>query len=218
MARPDVSEERKAQILAAATRVFVRDGLETARMESIAQEAGLSVGGVYWYFKSKEAIVQGLLAEMFDADLRGLRAVLNQDGSVSDRLMAYVSASLAQTAETSPLSNELYSLATRNELARAHLREYLSEFRRLLADLIRQGIERGEFRPVDPMQAALLLLSAYEGFMELAMLGVPDGDAEGTLLAMLDLMLAGMHQAPALLSAPAHHSFGGGKWQTTTRI
>lgn len=217
MARPDVSEERRAQILAAATRVFVRDGLETARMDNIAHEAGLSVGGIYWYFKSKEAIVQSLLADMFDADLRGLRAALGQDGSVSERLSGYVSASLAQTAEHSPLSNELYSLATRNEAARAHLREYLSEFRRLLADLIRQGIERGEFRPVDPIQAALLLMSAYEGFTELAMLGVPESDAEGTLLAMLDLMLAGMRQAPAFMPAPALPSFGGGKWQTIVR-
>lgn len=186
-------------------------------MEDIAQEAGLSVGGIYWYFKGKEAIVQSLLAEVFDADLRGLGEVLGQDGSVSERLAGYVSASLAQAAEHSPLSNELYSLATRNEAARAHLREYLSEFQRLLADLIRQGIERGEFRPLDPMQAALLLMSAYEGFMELAMLGVPESDAEGTLLAMLDLMLAGMRQAPAFMAAPALPSFGGGKWQKTAR-
>ena len=82
MARPDVSEVRKEQILQAAARVFVRKGLDAARMEDIAQEAGLSIGGVYWYFKGKEAVVQALLEEMFDADLRRLHGVLSADGLV----------------------------------------------------------------------------------------------------------------------------------------
>lgn len=217
MARPDVSEERKQQILQAAARVFVSKGLEAARMEEIAQEAGLSVGGVYWYFKSKEAIVHALLEDMFDADLRGLHAVLTADGSVHERLTAYARGALAATMEQSPLSNELYSLATRNDTARTHLLTYLSEFQRLLAALVQQGIDRGELRPVDPMQAALTLIAAYEGCTELAMLGLLQPDAEGGLLAMLDLILVGMRQPPAPAMTPVASTpvFSGGKWQST---
>ena len=80
---------RKEQILQAATQVFVSKGLDAARMEEIAQEAGLSVGGVYWYFKSKEAIVHALLQEMFDADFRGLREAVAAHGTVHARLAAY---------------------------------------------------------------------------------------------------------------------------------
>lgn len=219
MARPDVSKERKQQILQAAARVFVSKGLEAARMEEIAQEAGLSVGGVYWYFKGKEAIIHALLQEMFDADLSELRGVLAAEGSVQARLRAYVRSGLAPAAEQSPLSNELYSLATRNEAARAHLLAYLGEFQRLLAALIQQGIDRGELRAVDPMTAALTLLTAYEGFTELAMLGLLQPDPEGALLAMLDLLLAGMSQtpAPAMLPVASSHVFNSGKWQATPR-
>lgn len=212
MARPDVSEARKAQILAAAAQVFVRDGLDAARMEDIAQQAGLSVGGVYWYFKGKEAVVQALLEELFDADLRGLRGVVAAEGSVRERLAAYVRTSLVETAPRSPLSNELYSLATRNAAARAHLLAYLGEFQRLLAGLIQQGIDRGEIRPVDPQQMALTLIALYEGFTELAMLGLPGASGEAALLAMLDVLLSGLSQPPpAAVAAPTPHS--GGKWQ-----
>jgi AcrR family transcriptional regulator len=213
MARPNVSEARKQQILAAAAQVFVRDGLDAARMEDVAQEAGLSVGGVYWYFKGKEAVVQALLEEMFDADLSGLRGVVAADGSVHERLAAYVRASLTETAPQSPLSNELYSLATRNDAARAHLLAYLGEFQRLLADLIQQGIDRGELRPVDPRRVALALIALYEGFTELAMLGLPDASGDAALLAMLDVLLSGLRppRAPAAAAAPTLHS--GGKWQ-----
>lgn len=213
MARPNVSEERKAQILAAAAQVFVRDGLDAARMEDIAQQAGLSIGGVYWYFKGKEAVVQALLEGMFDADLRGLRGVVAAGGSVHERLAAYVRASLTETASQSPLSNELYSLATRNAAARTHLLAYLGEFQRLLADLIQQGIDRGEIRPVDPRRVALALIALYEGFNELAMLGLPDASGEAALLAMLDALLSGLSlpPTPAATAAPTIHS--GGKWQ-----
>lgn len=219
MARPNVSEERKQQILQAAAQVFVSKGLEAARMEEIAQEAGLSVGGVYWYFKSKEAIIHALLHEMFAVDLRGLRDLLAADGSVRERLTAYARNELAPAAEQSPLSNELYSLATRNDAARAHLLAYLGEFQRLLAALIQQGIDRGELRPVAPMTAALTLIAAYEGFAELAMLGLLQPDPAGALLAMLDLILAGMSQppAPAMLPAATAAVFSGGKWQPAAR-
>ena len=42
--RPDVSEERRNQILEAAMAVFARQGFEQARMDDIAQEVGLSKG------------------------------------------------------------------------------------------------------------------------------------------------------------------------------
>ena len=51
--RPDVSKERKQQILDAAEDVFTRKGLDNARMDDIAKRTGLSKGSLYWYFKSK---------------------------------------------------------------------------------------------------------------------------------------------------------------------
>jgi AcrR family transcriptional regulator len=134
--------------------------------------------------------------------------------------MDYVRHALAPAAEQSPLSNELYSLATRNEAARRHLLAYLGEYQRLLAELIQQGIDRGELRPVAPMTAALALLAAYEGFTELAMLGLLAPEPEADLLAMLDLLLAGMSQppTPAMLPVASHHVFGGGKWQPSPRV
>lgn len=55
--RPDVSEERKTQILTAATKMFTEHGFAEARMDDIAVESGLSKGALYWYFESKDAII-----------------------------------------------------------------------------------------------------------------------------------------------------------------
>ena len=59
--RPDVSKERKQQILDAAEDVFTRKGLDNARMDDIAKRTGLSKGSLYWYFKSKDDLIIAIL-------------------------------------------------------------------------------------------------------------------------------------------------------------
>src|SRR5215471_6943740 len=87
--RPDVSKERKNQILDAAEAVFARLGFHEARLDDIVAESRLSKGALYWYFKSKDAIITGLLERVFNHELAGLRALETADGLVSTRLLAY---------------------------------------------------------------------------------------------------------------------------------
>ena len=63
--RPDVSDERKNQILNAAEQVFTKKGLDLARMDDIAEETGLSKGTLYLYFKSKEELIIAILDRIF---------------------------------------------------------------------------------------------------------------------------------------------------------
>jgi TetR/AcrR family transcriptional repressor of uid operon len=58
---PDAQAEgRRARILDAAARCFVRTGFHRATMQEVAAEAGMSPGNLYRYFPSKAAIVEGL--------------------------------------------------------------------------------------------------------------------------------------------------------------
>ena len=64
---PKISQARKdarrEQILAAAMRLFARQGFHETTMPEICAEAGLSVGAVYSYFDSKKAIISALFEE-----------------------------------------------------------------------------------------------------------------------------------------------------------
>ena len=62
--RPDVSKERKSQILTAATKVFTELGFAGARMDDIVAESGLSKGNLYWYFESKDTIIISMLDQV----------------------------------------------------------------------------------------------------------------------------------------------------------
>ena len=54
-------EETRRALLAAAEQTLARDGLANARMETIAQAAGVAVGTVYNYFSDREQLISALL-------------------------------------------------------------------------------------------------------------------------------------------------------------
>ncbi len=192
MARPDVSAERKPQILAAAIKVFTRKGFEAARMEDIAAEAGLSIGGVYWYFKGKDEVIVGIMQAIIDADVKGLRDLLAAPGTVQDRLAQYVRVTITEAVASTPLMYELYSLAQRDAKVRKHIRLFFTAYRDVLAEFVQQGIDRDEFRTVDTTLVATTLAALYEGMLEMTMLDPKNVDAETMLLGALDLLLVGL--------------------------
>jgi AcrR family transcriptional regulator len=166
MSRPDVSAERRPQIIDAAIRVFTRKGYRNATMPDVAREAGLSVGGVYWYFKSKDEIIAAILQRIFDQDFSALTELLGAGAPAADRLQAFVDGyadSFEQWQWMNPIGMEFYGEAAHDEKVRGVVLRYLERFRRALATLIEQGIQRGEFRAVDPIDTANVLLGMEEG-------------------------------------------------------
>src|ERR1700749_652219 len=59
-------DERRAHILAAARRCFIRDGFHQTSMQDLVREAGLSSGAVYRYFPSKDAMIVAIAEENLD--------------------------------------------------------------------------------------------------------------------------------------------------------
>jgi TetR/AcrR family transcriptional regulator, fatty acid metabolism regulator protein len=163
---PDASELRRNQILDAAMPVFARLGFERARMDDIVEASGLSKGALYWYFKSKEEIITGILRRLFTTDIEQLRGLLEAEGTVSERLLLLTRfrvAGLKRLADLLPILVEFYAVMVRQNWVREFIGEYFGSFRELLVDLIQQGIDRGEFRPVSTFETAVTLSAIYEG-------------------------------------------------------
>ena len=163
---PDASELRRNQILDAAMSVFARLGFEHARMDDIVEASGLSKGALYWYFKSKEEIITGILRRLFTTDIEQLRDLLEAEGTVSERLLLLTRfrvAGLKRLADLLPILVEFYAVMVRQNWVREFISGYFGSFRELLVDLIQQGIDRGEFRPVSTVETAVTLSAIYEG-------------------------------------------------------
>ena len=166
--RPDVSEERKSQILDAAISVFARLGFHQARMDDIAQEAGLSKGALYLYYKSKDTIIAAILKYLFTQEMRVLHSFVaaEQPGSIRaqmEQLTQQLAEAMNWMSKLMPIAFEFYAIAGRQKDVHQFLKEYLKEYSADIACLIQRGIDRGEFRAVNPQAVAITLTALYEG-------------------------------------------------------
>ena len=117
--RPDVSDKRKAEIVEAAARVFSKKGFGGARMDDIVQETGLSKGLLYWYFKSKDALIVALLERLMRPELNRVRTLADAGGPARERLVAFAESMVKDIAlmeRLMPITFEFYSVAFRNKV------------------------------------------------------------------------------------------------------
>lgn len=91
----------RAQVLAAATKVALRDGPGAVTIDAVVSEAGMSRGGVLYHFPSKDALLQALVDQDIDRvrDMTGLDGNQSTDRSSSERIRAYYQACLAWPPE-----------------------------------------------------------------------------------------------------------------------
>lgn len=193
--RPDVSEERREQIIAAAMAVFARLGFHEARMDDIVKQSGLSKGALYWYFKSKDDIIAAVMDRFIDREIQGLEEVLQLQSPVSEKLLKLNELILGEMSSMiglMPILYELYAVAMRKKPVRKALLKYFQPTHKLLAELIQQGIDSGEFVPVEADEIAVDLIAFYEGLLLLAVLDPKSVDLEKSGRSGIRLIVEGL--------------------------
>jgi AcrR family transcriptional regulator len=194
-ANEELEQQRKKQILDAAERVFSERGFDKARMDDIVKESGLSKGALYWYYKSKDAIIRALLDRVFISEMREAEELVETEGSASDRLQVFVEFAVREYRRFEkllPLAYEFIALAYRSKAVRETVVGYFDHYAKLLTVVIQQGIDRGEFRACDPEATAVALIGMYEGIALLWFLDPTKVDWELMAEQPLNIFLAGL--------------------------
>ncbi|HET7550250.1 MAG TPA: TetR/AcrR family transcriptional regulator [Gemmatimonadaceae bacterium] len=147
-------EERPRQIIEAALEVFSEHGLAAARLEDIAKLAGVSKGTIYLYFPNKEALFSEMVREMVGESITSAEIrITGGTDSAADKYASYMSAVWDQIR--SPTFHKLHRIVEADLKSYPALMQFFfSEISlrsmSVAAGIIRQGIESGEFRDVDP--------------------------------------------------------------------
>jgi AcrR family transcriptional regulator len=193
--REDVSEERREQILDAATELFARKGFDQTRMDDIVKETELSKGALYWYFKSKDDIIFAILDRIFQHEFRELEPLTRSTSPASHDLDIFTEMAIKDVERMlglMPIAYEFLALAFRNRLVQQALRQYFNRYIDILDPVIRRGVDSGEFRQIDPRQVSLAACAIFEGTI---LLWVYDRDLVEPAQSIRDsiqLLLAGI--------------------------
>ena len=92
--KPRKSEQTRAKILETALVLFRERGYEETTMRAIAEEAGVAVGNAYYYFKSKEHLIQAFYARTHEEHVAASREVLDRERGLRERLLGVMRAKL----------------------------------------------------------------------------------------------------------------------------
>jgi TetR/AcrR family transcriptional repressor of uid operon len=164
---PDHTVERRRQILRAAMACFARRGFHLTTMNDIGAEAQISVGLIYRYFESKDAVITFMASEHMD-DLRG---ILEQARTAPSLFEALELVSICHCEEQpAPIHvafvADLFAEAARNEQVRVLVRDLTEFFIQSVTDLIATSDESRTSPPdLSPRTAAEIIVDSMRGMM-----------------------------------------------------
>ncbi|SHF56194.1 TetR/AcrR family transcriptional regulator [Streptoalloteichus hindustanus] len=185
------ASQKRRRLTAAAARVLHEQGVERTTLADIARAAEVPVGNVYYYFKTKDELVQAALSE-HSAHLDQLTGQLEQLADPRERLKALIAAWVEQRDVAARYGCPTGTLAVElDKRADGTLDTEVGAVIRRLLDWV--GRQFRELGLPDPDDLALTLISAYQG-MSLLANALRDPDVmtrEGTrLLRWLDSLRA----------------------------
>ncbi|MGO4501011.1 TetR family transcriptional regulator [Paenibacillus sp. 2RAB27] len=172
---PKVSDEHKEQrieqILLSASEVFKRKGYEQATLKDIVEEAGMSRGWIYLYFKDKMTIFFALI-DYVDSQLKKQMSTLLKENHESVRgvLTSYLqetSQSIDSLVDSVvPAIYEFCTAGWREQRVRDFFVNRHIRVTAIFIDVIRRGVEKGEFKPTQSVDEIVkYMMSCLDGIM-----------------------------------------------------
>ena len=192
--RPDVSEERRGQIIEAALACFTRKGYANTTIDDIVAESGLSKGAIYWYFKSKDDVFQAAFTSMFEAvGAESMTAFMACETAAEKlRFGTRTMVDLARDIEGYfALIVEFWAQSENRDEVMGFWAEMLTQYQQVIAAIFESGIQSGEFRKVDADALAWMIMTAYDGLAAYDMM-IPNLDMDKISETFIEALLKGL--------------------------
>lgn len=157
----DKETKTEALILNAAKDVFEEKGLAGARMQEIADKAGINKSLLHYYYRSKEKLFQSVFQIVFGRILKEFIDFFNSEDTVENKIRFFfkMHISILQRNPNIPIFviNEINQNPERivNLMKGLEIEKIYSK----LFSQIREGIEKGVYRDVDPKQVLVSVIA-----------------------------------------------------------
>ena len=156
------SEDRPAEIVAAAAEAFALRGFSATRLEDIAALAGVSKGTLYRYFPNKEELFKAVVRRTLVPRIAEAETLAAAADAPTPELLFGVLRKMVEMAATPVGAIPKMIIAEAGnfpDLARFYAEEVVARGFRLLAAILDRGARRGDLRLVDAVSMAPVLMA-----------------------------------------------------------
>lgn len=190
--------ETKRKIIESADLLFREYGFENVSVDSIVEKAGISKGGFYVHFNSKDALTAVLIAEYVKQSDMSYEAFLKTfpDSTAISVILLSLVGKITDVI-TDRVGYNLIKLAYRIQIDRDirtdALLSYSRNIYRVFSGLIQKGVRRGEFREkLDAETTAEQFVTVLRGFTYEWCIRYPEFSLKDELLRQFNLLLSGI--------------------------
>ena len=146
----------EAAILNAAKSIFQRKGMDGARMQEIANEAGINKALLHYYYRSKQLLFEAVFKNAFKLLAPQLNKVLNSDDSLNDKIKNFTKNYISFTIKHPYLPNFIINELNRNpefvqKLTSEKHFPTITKFKQQVTENVKNGI-------IKPIKAEQLLI------------------------------------------------------------
>src|SRR5688572_30515840 len=159
--KPVNEADARARILTAAAEVFSEIGFAGARVDEIAQRAGINKAMLYYHVGDKEQLYKTVLISTIDGAYARLHAATEQAETPSEKIQCIMDM-FAELGSTNPhlVPMMLREVASGGATLPDEMLVRMAQVFRAVADVLAEGAAAGAFRPTDPLLTHVSLVGS----------------------------------------------------------
>ncbi|WP_026452409.1 TetR/AcrR family transcriptional regulator [Aequorivita capsosiphonis] len=160
MAKANKNQDTEGEILEAAKNVFQKKGMDGARMQEIANEAGINKAMLHYYYRSKQLLFDAVFSNAFSLLAPELNKVLNDDSSIEEKVKNFTSNYISFISKHPYLPNFIIQELNRNpkffeKIQKNAAFPTLEKFNNQVANEVKKGI----LKPIEGQQLFINIIS-----------------------------------------------------------
>ncbi len=148
------------KILNSAKKIFQKKGMDGARMQEIADEAGINKALLHYYYRSKQLLFEAVFIRVFSLLIPQLAKVLNEDTELEEKIRNFTASHIGFILKHPYLPNFIFQELNRNP----HFMEKIKSTKGLpditkFRQQVQQEVEKGNIRPISAEELFMNILS-----------------------------------------------------------
>lgn len=191
--------DKRTLILDAMQELFIEGKAGTASVSDIAKKAGIAKGGLYYYFKSKEEVMDALVQRIYEDIIKNCSNVLkicNQSAIEKIALLLHT----YTTSYVDPSIDIYLHLPQNAALHQKSLAQILLSLSEIVNEIIKQGIHDGDFTCEYPAEYSKIILSVFTFLLDPGIFTWTSQERNLQLRAVANMLEKGLGTAPGSFS------------------
>jgi AcrR family transcriptional regulator len=168
-------KNNREKIIEAARQLLPKYGYNGISIREIAAKSRLTTGAIYFHFKNKKEIYKNICIEAIDTLIREFKKRIKDRKTPNQKLISTYDAYIQFFNEHRDYYNILMEYKADYEskqgIEENEVAQKMREMSSVMEEIIRQGIQEGAFRKLDPAMLSLFLASVTEGMLQYKKLG-----------------------------------------------